>query len=344
MLTQAPRAELPKSRKAVRREIKKHLKTRIIDHFAVQHPGAEPGPAAPVALAAMKPANPPPAPSSAERPVMTAVDLIYGDYLEPGDVVLMTRLGSFFSWLLRVFDHSDFAHAAMVFQTPRPAEGIDQTFLIETSMGGVEIVSLAQFLAPKNVYADTGLPPDFVIGIRRLETEWAGVPHRRMASSRMIEHIQNKEYNFRLLAALASPRTRSLYFRLRDTLRGKAPSIGDFFKTSGSYMPKQFICSGFVQYAFYDMVRLASLRGYIPMEIKERALEDILFSPDTKLTSELEELVACTPKLLANTEKLQWKYLVHQGEVFHVSTQEQVTKFFKETLPERRKREPRLDA
>lgn len=351
MLNKAPGTGPGKTHRAVKNDVREYLKTTAKDHIYKAQPqivlDAAPDPSIPSIESVVRqlggggiPADPAPAPPSTKHPVMSVRDLIEGDYLEPGDVILMTRLGSFFAWLLRFFDNSDFAHTAMVFQTPRQMEGIDQTFLIETSMAGVEIVSLSQFLVPKHVYADTGLPPEFVVGVKRLEKDWAGIQHRRMAASRMLHFIENEEYNFRLLAALASPRTRSLYFKLRDSFRGRAPAIGEFLKKGGSYLPGQFICSGFVQYAFIDMVRTGLQRGLIRPEEAERALEDVIFCPDATMQSEIEELMACTPKFLAYTQKLQWKYLVHKGEVFHVTSSEEVHKFFKETLPKRVSEQP----
>jgi hypothetical protein len=266
---------------------------------------------------------------------MTVPQFLAGNYVEPGDVVIMTRLGSFFAWLLKAFNNSNFAHAAMVFQTPAHEEGIEQTFLIETTMSGVEIVSLSQFLIPQEVYADTGLPPDFVVGVRRLEKPWVGPRHRRIAASRMLHFIENHEYNFRLLAALASPRTRNLYFRIVNSLKRNAPALGEFLKGGGNYVPTKFICSGFVQYAYVNMIAAAAKKGIMSSDQVERALEDVLFMPNASAASKIEELLACTPKYLAETDKLVWKYLIHKGEVFHVSSAAEANSFFEKTLPKR---------
>jgi hypothetical protein len=332
-----------KSTKEVKTEVKRHLKTSAADHLKNHiekggsgyhhHPAQETGAEHP--SAGLGNAEAPPAPPSFEHPIMTVQEFLAGNYVEPGDVVVMTRLGSFFAWLLKAFNNSDFAHAAMVFQTPQHMDGLEQTFLIETSMGGVEIVSLSQFLMPKHVYADTGLPPDFVVGIRRLEKHWVGVRHRRIAASRMLHFIENHEYNFRLLAALASPRTRTLYFRVVNSLKRKAPALSEFLKGGGSYVPNNFICSGFVQYAYVNMIAAAAKKGIMSADQVDLALEDVLFMPNATITSKIEELLACTPKFLAETDKLTWKYLIHHGDVFHVSSNEEVNRFFKETLPKR---------
>jgi hypothetical protein len=339
MLNAAP----VKSRRAVKAEVRKHLRTSAAEHLKFQlglaGAGLDPEPASDAAaegrLGSWRPADAPPAPPSFERPVMTVAQFLAGNYVEPGDVVIMTRLGSFFSWLMKAFNNSNFAHAAMVFQTPAHEEGIEQTFLIETTMSGVEIVSLSQFLIPQEVYADTGLPPDFVVGIRRLEKSWAGSRHRRIAASRMLHFIENREYNFRLLAALASPRTRNWYFRFVNSLKRNAPALGEFLKGGGNYVPARFICSGFVQYAYVNMIAAAAKKGILSPDQAGRALEDVLFMPNASAASKIEELLACTPKYLAETDKLAWKYLIHKGEVFHVASAAEVNSFFEKTLPKR---------
>jgi hypothetical protein len=332
-----------RSPQKVKAEVKKHLKTSAAEHLMnnLEMAGRgyhhHPAPAAEGAhmTSGRAPASPPPSPPSFEHPMMPVQQFLAGNYVEPGDVVVMTRLGSFFAWLLKAVNNSNFAHAAMVFQTPWHMDGLEQTFLIETSMGGVEIVSLSQFLLPKEVYADTGLPADFVVGIRRLEKPWVGERHRQIAASRMLHFIENHEYNFRLLAALASPRTRSLYFRILNSLKRKAPALSEFLKGGGSYMPNKFICSGFVQYAYVNMIAAAAKKGIMSADQVQLALEDVLFMPNATPACKMEELLACTPKYLAETDKLSWKYLIHHGDVFHVTSTGEVNSFFKETLPRR---------
>lgn len=256
-------------------------------------------------------------------------------YLEPGDIVLMTRLGSLFSTVARVFDKSRFAHCAMVFQTPHYGDGIDKTFLIETSMKGVDLEALSEIVTPRARNRPLGTPPEFVVAIKRLETDWASLTLRRMAASRMLHFIDADDYNFRLLLSLASRRTRKLYLDLRRVFRGQAPSVGEFLRAGHKYLPAEFICSGFVQYAYVDMVRTAIERNLIDKSYAERALREVLFRHDMDDNSPMEELMTCTPADLANSERLSWRYLIHRGEVFRVNSSAEVETFFKTELPKR---------
>jgi hypothetical protein len=269
---------------------------------------------------------------------MPLKDFKAAGYLEPGDVLVMTRLGSLFSTIARVFDKSRFAHVAMVFQTPHYGDGIDKTFLIEATMRGVDLEALSGIVSPRPGRRLNPSPPEFVVGVRRLETPWASLTLRRMAASRMLHFIDADDYNYRLLLALASQKTRKLYLNLRRVFRGKAPSVGEFLRAGHTFLPAEFICSGFVQYAYVDMVRVAVERSLIDRSMAEDALNAVLFCDGVDAQSPMEELMACTPFDLANTDKLSWRYLIHRGEVFRVNSTSEVETFFKTELPKRLKK------
>jgi hypothetical protein len=274
------------------------------------------------------------------KEVMSLEDFKNGNYLEPGDVVLTSRLDSFFATLIWLFDRSRFAHVGLVYDTPHYGDGIDRNFLIEVSMSGVDIKGLAQFVKPAKRYMDTNLTDDYVVGIKRLEADWAHQNLRKMAAARMLHFINSDEYNFRLLFALLSQRTRNFYFRLRSALgRGSGLSMGQFLGSKETYVPAQFICSGFVQYAYIDMVRTAVERSLIDKNEAQKCLEDVIFcSAASGHETPVEVLMSCTPRDLDTCNKLQWKYLIHQQEVFPVSSQAEADHFFEHILPERRKR------
>jgi hypothetical protein len=83
------------------------------------------------------------------------------------------------------------------------------------------------------------------------------------------------------------------------------------------------------------MIAAAAKRRIMSPDQAARALEDVLFMPNASAASKIEELLACTPKYLAETDKLTWKYLIHKGEVFHVSSAAEADSFFEKTLPKR---------
>lgn len=276
-------------------------------------------------------AAPPPEPASWPMPLQ---EFRHGHHLDPGDIVLTTRLESFFSFLVKRFDNSRFAHAALTFVTPRHYPGVDRTYLIESSFSGVDLTSLAEIVAPTKVYADTKDKPRYVVGIKRLEADWFTPTMQPMVGGRMLRFIKDDDYNFSLLAALAFNNT--AFFKLRDKLFGRAPTVSDFLKRSKKFAPVEFICSGFVQYAYVDMVRMAVERGLLPLDAAERARDDVLFAPWATPESSMEDLMAVKPLELASTPRLKWKFLIYGGLVHKVSSDDEVGALFDKINAEKR--------
>jgi hypothetical protein len=277
-------------------------------------------------------AAPPPEPASWPMPL---AEFRHGHFLEPGDILLTTRLESFFAFLVKRFDNSRFAHAALTFVTPRHYPGVDRTYLIEATFGGVDLTALSEIVAPTKVYADTKDKPRYVVGIKRLETDWFNPTMRPMVGGRMLKFIKDDDYNFSLLAALAF-KNNSYLFKLRDKLFGRAPTVADFLKRSKKFAPVEFICSGFVQYAYVDMVRSAVERGLLPLEIAEQARDDVLFAPWASPASSMEDLMAVKPLELASSPRLKWKYLIYGGQAHKVTSDDDVSALFEKINAEPR--------
>ncbi|MFP3921734.1 MAG: hypothetical protein ACLFU3_08530 [Dichotomicrobium sp.] len=254
---------------------------------------------------------------------MPVEDFRAGDYLHCGDVVLASRMGSFFSFLTRRIDSSDFAHTALVFATKRSEIGLDDSYVIETTFGGVELGAFGELVAPTKIYSDTGRPPEYIVGIKRLERPWATPQVRAMVSGRMLRFLDIEDYDFSMLAALASRHTH-FWFKLRSLLFGRAPSLGEYLRSGSRYSPAEFICSGFVQFAFIDMVREALERGHIADDLADDAWRDVVFAPWVGENTTMEDLMGVRPLELAETDRLAWKYLVYGGVVHRVDTTEDV--------------------
>lgn len=266
---------------------------------------------------------------------MPVAEFQYGHYLEPGDVVLSTRLESFFSFLVKRFDDSRFAHAALTFVTPRHYPGVDRSYLIEATFGGVDLGSFSEIVAPTKLYADTKDKPRYVVGIKRLEADWFTPQMRPLVGGRMLRFIKDDDYNFSLLAALAANNS-TFFFRLRDRLFGRSPTVSEFLRRSKQFAPVEFICSGFVQFAFVDMVRSGLERGVLPLDAAERAMADVFFAPWVTKDCTMEDLMAVKPVDLASSKGLQWKYLIYGGLAHKVSSEDDVHALFEKINAEKR--------
>jgi hypothetical protein len=281
-----------------------------------------------------KPAASVPAPDPAEWP-MPVEKFQFGHYLEPGDIILSTRLESFFSFLMKRFDDSRFAHAALTFVTPRHYAGVDRSFLIEATFSGVDLGAFSEIVAPTKVYKDTREAPRYVVGIKRLETDWFTPEMRPMVSGRMLRFIKDDDYNFALLAALATNRS-GFFFKLRDKLFGRAPTISEFLGRGKRFAPVDFICSGFVQFAYVDMIRTALESGLLTHRDAELANHDVFFAPWVSAQSSMESLMAVKPRELAASPKLKWKYLIYGGKAHKVSSEDDVSEIFEQINKERK--------
>ena len=143
----------------------------------------------------------------------------------------------------------------------------------------------------------------------------------------MLRFIKDDEYNFSLLAALAVDKSR-WFFKLRDFLFGRAPTIKEYIGRTKKYAPVDFICSGFVQYAYVDMIASAVEAGLLSPSLAESARDDVLFAPWVSQESSMEDVMAVKPSELAASTRLKWKYLIYGGEVHKVSSEEEVNAFY----------------
>jgi len=261
-------------------------------------------------------------------------------FLHSGDVVLTTKLGSLFSFFNRVLDASDFAHAALVFATPHSDIGVDDSYLLETTFGGVELDAFGEIVEPTNVYEDTGRPPEYIVGIKRLAHPWATPQIRAMVSGRMLRFLDVDDYDYSMLAALAARHTH-FWFKVRSLLFGRAPSLGEYLRGGGKYAPAEFICSGFVQFAFVDMVREALERGLLPVDDAGQAWRDVAFAPWVNGDTTMEDLMGVRPTELAQSDGLTWKYLVYGGMVYRVDDMDEVNAMLTRIRKERKARAAR---
>jgi len=273
-------------------------------------------------------------PQHAQWP-MPVEEFQFGHFLEPGDIVLSTRLESFFSFLMRSFDDSRFAHAALTFITPRHYAGVDRSFLIEATFSGVDLGAFSEIVAPTKRYKDTNEAPRYVVGVKRLETDWFRTEMRPMVSGRMLRFIKDDDYNFALLAALAAERS-NFFFRLRDKLFGRAPTISEFLRRGKKFAPVDFICSGFVQFAYVDMIKTAIEAGLLQYDQFAQAHRDVFFAPWVNEKSSMENLMAVKPSELAASPNLKWKYLIYDGQAHKVSSNEEVNVIFEQINKDRK--------
>jgi hypothetical protein len=157
----------------------------------------------------------------------------------------------------------------------------------------------------------------------------------------MLRYIKNDyDYTIAGMFALTKPVVRATY-KVRNLFYGKPPSVARFVrrieknaerkaKTGKQrlYIPSEFICSGFVQHAYLELVSNLISSGRLP----DQALEDVLFADWLTEDSSIETALAISPHDLARSPRLNWKYIVHDNKVWPVSSHAEASKVVAELL------------
>ncbi len=249
------------------------------------------------------------------------LELVANGKLKRADILVTRSKGSLLGWLIRFGTKSYWNHAAMVYVIRNPELGYDGTFIIESGGAGIDIHNIGHYFEH---------PKKYDVGIKRLEKDWfqndrddTGLRFRRRVRGFALEEIDDK-YDHRLIVDIARKIMRQLvlavifpWLRRKDPARRRArmPRIVRKLDVNA------YICSGFVQWAYYRGV--AKVMGETD-ETDGQKLQDVIFNPEVRQDDSEDALLSTTPADLANSDKLSWKYVVKNGILWEVSAQEDV--------------------
>jgi hypothetical protein len=229
-------------------------------------------------------------------------------HLRKGDIVL-SRSPTFTSWLIRKATGSSFSHAALVFLVSEPAEGYDNTFLLESTGNGVGLANLQHYIGGKS--------PKLEIAILRFKDKSLGPVFFNRVRGLMLDHVQ-AEYDYGIILRL----TLSIFFGARlgyakirkGSDAAMQVAVERTRKRILKWVPPQFICSGFIQ---YGLIKAAAREGLDPSSVILRNGLDIHSGDD---------LLAVTPEDVSHSEKLQWLYVARRGWLYNVADREHALK------------------
>ncbi|NJM31233.1 MAG: hypothetical protein HC855_15100 [Rhizobiales bacterium] len=204
-----------------------------------------------------------------------------------GDIVV-SRSATLSSWAIRFATGGVFSHAALVFLVPDPEDGFENTFLLESVSEGVGIANLRSYLERK---AATD------VGILRLDAPWYDAKLRKLIRGVMLDHVKSS-YDFktamRIWLSIAFG-ARLGWSRIR---KGRKSSMANAVRTAPKrWLPPQFICSGFVQYGFVELLRRVGLDPQLA--IFREGLDP----------ADQNGLLAVTPDDIATSSKLTWHFV-----------------------------------
>ncbi len=256
-------------------------------------------------------------------------ELVKASRLKRVDVLLTHTKGSLLGWLIRFGTRSYWNHAAMVYVLWDPSQGYESTFIIESGGAGIDIHNISHYLER---------PGRADVGIKRLDRPWfqddrpqGGLNFQRRIRGFALEEIDDS-YDFRMILGLARRILRQMilallfpWLRLRPApeRRLRPPRLARTLDI------KAYICSGFIQWSYYQGVKKVLEEEGQSLE----RLEEVAFSEETAADPADDVLLSTTPADLANSGKLAWKFVVKDGEVWEVSSDADVHTVLRSSAP-----------
>ena len=284
--------------------------------------------------------------------------------LRVADVVL--RAGEdpkdIFARIIRFATNSSWNHSALVFLLSNLKQGYDSTFLIEAITDGVRVADWRKTIVPYK---------QFSIGVKRVALDWYaettaeqarhsasdpedthGIDYLRAVRGVALDQI-NGMYDKRVLLeliALYIQRVTRRHLQAFPIVIHIAAAFANFFRAwslsnSSSGSLQRFICSGLMQYSFFEALRNRILNAREVEEDRSVALHNlnnmhrIIFceDPDKIIAtyvqqvqqgkrdladpipeSVLDLLKTATPADFNNSPNLKWHYVIYRGTAWQI--------------------------
>lgn len=285
-------------------------------------------------------------------------------FLQVGDVILRENKSpkEVFAHLIRMATASKWSHSAIVYLTQNPYKGYNNTFLVEAKTKGIHIASWRNEVIPFD---------QFTVGIKRLPMDWyVESPDERakrnthnpkdIHGSAYLRHVRgiavdqiNGLYDHTIvfeLTALYAKRAARRHLSSVPQVADAAQSLVDLLKKwdtdeDSRTSTLRFICSGLVQYSFFEALRWRIMHGWDNPEQRTAAehnlrnLGRIIFREDPEgiIPGYIEDVFAgrldihdpapedvldllktALPADFNNSPNLQWCYVVLKGQVWQI--------------------------
>ena len=267
-----------------------------------------------------------------------------------------------FSRLIRLASDSPWSHSAIVYLLRDPHKGYNNTFLVEVTTKGAHVASWRKEIYPLK---------EFNVGIKRLNVDWyAETPYEKSRHDPADPEDTHGISFLRHVRGTALDQIDSLYDhktvyemtalyaeRLAKRHLGSIPGIADATASIATLFKKwdensdtttnmlHFICSGIVQYSFFEALRRRIINDLAIPQHQDAAISNlhnmhhILFRDDPdgifadylsrvqsgKLNiadpvpgDVLDLLKTATPADFSYSENLEWRYIIHQGIVWRI--------------------------
>jgi hypothetical protein len=210
----------------------------------------------------------------------------------------------------------------MVYVVRSPQQGYDHTFIIESGGAGIDVHNIGHYFQN---------PKKYDVGIKRLDKEWfqddsetGGLRFRKRVRGFALAEIDDR-YNHKMIIGIAKRLLRQLILafifpwlrtKAPEKRRARIPGIAKKLDVTA------YICSGFVQWAYYRGVgKVLEEAG----DTTKEKLQDVIFNPELSHEDSEDVLLSTTPADLANSDKFVWKYIIKDGVVWEVGSESDVS-------------------
>ncbi len=292
--------------------------------------------------------------TSDEGPFLRVADVLLRENKDPKEV---------FAHMIRIATGSKWSHSAILYLISDPRRGFNNTFLVEALTKGIHIASWRNEVVPFE---------QFTVGIKRPCMDWYSetryeasrrdphdaedVPgigylrHVRGIALDQINGLYDRKTVFEL-SALYTERVAKRHLGAVPQIADAAAAVAKVFKkwdeaSSSANSVLRFICSGLVQYSFFEALRLRIANDIDIPEHREAAMSNlhnihrIIFrdDPDNVIPQYIQQvqsgtldihdpapedvldlLKTATPADFNNSQNLEWRYVILKGVVWQIN-------------------------
>ncbi|HEU5227469.1 MAG TPA: hypothetical protein VFU49_06620 [Ktedonobacteraceae bacterium] len=288
------------------------------------------------------------------EPSIRVADIVLRENKSPKEV---------FAHMIRIATGSKWSHSAIFYLISNPRKGFDNTFLVEALTKGVHLASWRNEVIPFE---------QFTVGIKRPRLDWyVETPYeaslhepcnpRDVPGVAYLHHVRgiamdqlNGLYDHKTvfeLTALYAERVARRHLGMIPQVAEAADAVAGFFKkwdekSSSAESMLRFICSGLVQYSFFEALRVRIKNNIDIPENREAALSNlsnmqrVIFreDPDGVIPNYIRQVQAgeldihdaapddvldllktATPADFNNSPNLEWRYVILKGVVWQIA-------------------------
>jgi hypothetical protein len=290
---------------------------------------------------------------------------VHRPYLRVSDVVLRENKDpkEVFAHMIRIATASKWSHSALLYLTSDPDKGYNNIFLVEAKTKGIHIASWRNEVVPFN---------EFTVGIKRPRLDWYvetpyemahhdpdnpedmhGIGYLRHVRGIAVDQL-NGLYDHKTvyeLTALYLKRIAKRHLRAVPQVAEATDAVANLFKkwdeseTSANNVLR-FVCSGLVQYSFFEALRRRIMKAIDVPESRDAAISNlnnmqrVIFreDPDGIIPCYIEQvrsgkldihdpapedvldlLKTATPADFNNSPDLEWLYVILKGVVWQIN-------------------------